>query len=306
MHDRLVGIDWGTSNRRAYLVDAGGHCLATHEDDQGMLAARGRFAESLAGLLATLHATAGVGPRVPVLMSGMVGSAQGWREAPYLGLEIPLGDLPQHLVRVEGHGLGRDCFIVPGFCQREGGIDVMRGEETQLLGALALGHRDGWVVLPGTHSKWVLVRDGAIERMATYMTGELFATLAARGTLAALMKNSDDESAFDAGLAEARQRAPLTNSLFRARARVVAGAMPAAQTRSFVSGLLIGTEFAAALDCTPDSRTIAPDAITLVCSETLRPLYVRAAAAFGVDAQHHDPDRVYCAALTQFFLKATA
>jgi 2-dehydro-3-deoxygalactonokinase len=311
MHDRLVGIDWGTSNRRAYLVDAGGHCLATHEDDQGMLAARGRFAESLAELLATLHATAGVGPQVPVVMSGMVGSAQGWREVAYLDLDIPLGDLPRHLVRIEGHGLGRECFIVPGYCQSQGqgrgGIDVMRGEETQLLGALSLGHRDGWVVLPGTHSKWVHLRDGAIERIATYMTGELFATLAAHGTLAALMLD-DDESAFDAGLAEARLGAPLTNSLFRARARVVAGAMPAAQTRGFVSGLLIGTEFAAAFDAAALAGGRAPAAITLVCSDALRPRYARAAAAFGVDANHlHqlDPQRVYCAALSQFFARAT-
>jgi 2-dehydro-3-deoxygalactonokinase len=301
MHDRLVGIDWGTSNRRAYLVDAGGHCLATHEDDQGMLAARGRFAESLADLLATLHATAGVGPQVPVVMSGMVGSAQGWREVAYLDITAPLGDLPDHLVRIEGHGLGRDCFIVPGYCQRAGGIDVMRGEETQLLGALALGYRDGWVVLPGTHSKWVHLRDGAIERISTYMTGELFATLAAHGTLAALMLDDGDESAFDAGLDEARKRSPLTNSLFRARARVVAGAMPAAQTRGFVSGLLIGTEFVAALDAADG----APAAIALVCSDALRPRYARAAAAFGVDANHLDPDRVYCAALTQFFARAT-
>jgi 2-dehydro-3-deoxygalactonokinase len=310
MHDRLVGIDWGTSNRRAYLVDAGGHCLATHEDDQGMLAARGRFAESLAGLLATLHATAGVGPDVPVVMSGMVGSAQGWQEVAYLDLEVPLGDLPRHLARIEGQDLGRDCFIVPGYCQREGGIDVMRGEETQLLGALALGRRDSWVVLPGTHSKWVLLKGGAIERIATYMTGELFAALAAHGTLAALMVD-DDESAFDAGLAEARKRAPLTNSLFRVRARVVAGAMPAAQARGFVSGLLIGTEFVAALDAgtagaAGAGATMAPTAITLVCSEALRPRYARAAAVFGVDAHHLDPHHAYCAALAQFFAGTTA
>jgi 2-dehydro-3-deoxygalactonokinase len=316
MHDRLVGIDWGTSNRRAYVVDAAGHCLATHEDDQGMLAARGRFPESLAGLLATLHAKIELGPQVPVVMSGMVGSAQGWREVAYLDLKTPLGDLPDHLVRLEGHGLGRDCFIVPGYCQRqgEGGIDVMRGEETQLLGALALGRRDGWVVLPGTHSKWVRLRSGVIDSIATYMTGELFATLAAQGTLAVLMLG-DDDSSFDAGLAEARLRAPLTNSLFRVRARVVTGAMPAAQTRGFVSGLLIGTEFAAAfegtlektLEKTPGAAATAD--LTLVCSEALRPRYARAAAAFGVDADrlHQlDPHRVYCAALTQFFARATA
>jgi 2-dehydro-3-deoxygalactonokinase len=298
MYQQLVGIDWGTSNRRAYLIDATGDCLATHEDDQGMLAARGRFAESLATLLEAMQ----VAPQVPVVMAGMVGSANGWREVPYLDTAIALSSLPDHLVRVDGHDLGRACLIVPGYCQRSGGIDVMRGEETQLLGALALGTRDGWVVLPGTHSKWVLLRDGAIERIATYMTGELFATLAAHGTLAALMTDGDDDAAFDAGVAEARLRAPLTNSLFRVRARVVAGAMPAAHARAFVSGLLIGTEFVAAID----TGSSAPPAITLICSETLQHRYARAAGLFGIDATRLDPHRVFRAALSHFFTKATA
>lgn len=298
MHHQLVGIDWGTSNRRAYLIDAAGHCIATHEDDQGMLAARGRFAESLAALLDQMQ----VGAQIPVVMSGMVGSASGWREVPYLDIAVPLDALPRHLVRVEGHALGRDCLIVPGYCQRDGGIDVMRGEETQLLGALALGHRDGWIVLPGTHSKWVLLRDGVIDRLATYMTGELFATLAAHGTLAALMTDGENASAFELGVNEARLRAPLTNALFRVRARVVAGAMPASHAREFVSGLLIGTEFAAALDAAGN----AAPAITLICSEALHERYARAAALFGIAVTKLDPHRVYGAALSQFFAKATA
>jgi 2-dehydro-3-deoxygalactonokinase len=299
MHQQLLGIDWGTSNRRAYLVGRDGACLATHEDDQGMLAARGMFAESLAALLDHMQ----VGPDVPVVMSGMVGSASGWREVPYLDTNIPLDTLSRHLARVEGHALGRDCLIVPGYCQREGGIDVMRGEETQLLGALALGRRDGWVVLPGTHCKWVLLRDGAIQNFATYMTGELFAALSAQGTLAPMLAGAgEDDAAFEAGINEARLRAPLTNSLFRVRARVVSGAMPAAHARSFVSGLLIGTEFVAAQDAAGG----AAQSVALICSPALYPPYARAAALFGVEATKLDPHAVYTAALSQFFVKATA
>ncbi|MES2262051.1 MAG: 2-dehydro-3-deoxygalactonokinase [Pseudomonadota bacterium] len=296
MHQQLVGIDWGTSNRRAYLIDRDGACLATQEDNQGMLAARGRFAESLAELLARMQ----VGAGVPVLMSGMVGSASGWREVPYLDTGVALDALPAHLVRVDNHDLGRDCFIVPGYCQREGGIDVMRGEETQLFGAMALGRRTGWVVLPGTHSKWVLLRDGVIENISTYMTGELFASLAAQGTLAPLMADGDDDAAFDAGVAEAWLRAPLTNSLFRVRARVVSGAMPAAHARGFISGLLIGTEFMAAIDAGDG----APSSVSLIASAALHQRYVRAAALFGIDATQLDPHRVYLAALSQFLSKA--
>ena len=295
--DSLLGIDWGTSNRRAYLLGADGACLRRHEDDQGMLAVGGNFAGSLAALRARLDVDAAV----PVVMSGMVGSASGWQEAPYLDLGVPLTDLPARLVPVEGHA---GCFIVPGYCAREGDIDVMRGEETQLLGALGLAgvgsvdSVDGALVLPGTHSKWVTLRGARVARLATYMTGELFAMLAAGGTLAALMapgthNEGDDDSAFKAGLAEARRQQPLTHALFGVRARVVSGAMPAAQARSFVSGLLIGAEFAAE----------ATGAITIIGSPALGARYAGAAAQFSLAARVLDPDQVYLTALSHFIGK---
>ena len=292
MHTTLLGIDWGTSNRRAYLLGPGGHCLARHEDGQGMLAVGGDFPASLAALRATM----GVDAAVPVLMSGMVGSASGWQEAPYLGLDVPLTDIAAHLVPVLGHP---GCFIVPGYCARDGAIDVMRGEETQLLGALELGSGDGWMVLPGTHSKWVFVRGGRVEQLATYMTGELFAMLAAGGTLSALMApGPDDEAAFQAGMQEARRARPLSNSLFGVRARVVSKAMPAAQARSFVSGLLIGTEFVAA-----QAGAASAGAITIIGSPALGERYASAAAQFGLQARLLDPDQVFLKALSHFFDK---
>lgn len=292
MNQHVLGIDWGTTNRRAYLVDAHGNCLRSHGDNRGMLAERGRFAASLESLLQAME----VPPGTRVIMSGMVGSAQGWREAPYLDIGVPLADLPQHLVPVpDAHG---SVAIVPGYCQRTGSIDVMRGEETQLLGALVLGQGDGWVVLPGTHSKWVLLAGWRIQRFATYMTGELFASLSKDGTLSALIAATDardDAAAFEAGLHLARERAPLTHSLFSVRARVVSGAMPAACARSFASGLLIGVEFVAAID---DGR--APAAVSLIGSEALVSRYRAAADYFGVAVTGFDPDSVYCAALTRF------
>ncbi|PHV08867.1 2-dehydro-3-deoxygalactonokinase [Janthinobacterium sp. BJB412] len=254
MNHTLLGIDWGTSNRRAYLIDRQGNCLARHEDKQGMLAVRGRFGESLAGLLAALD----IGADVPLLLSGMVGSAAGWQEVAYADCALPLERLPAHLAPLADPAWAGRGHIVPGYCYRadadagggagaDAAVDVMRGEETQLLGAVALGRRDGWLVLPGTHSKWVLLRDGAVASIATYMTGELYAMLAAGGTLAALMDgDSAEPQAFAAGLRQAGLGEPLSNSLFRVRARVVAGAMPQAQAAGFVSGLLIGAEFAAA------------------------------------------------------------
>lgn len=329
MNKKILGIDWGTSNRRAYLVDDSGACLAQHEDGQGMLAARGNFGASLAALIETM----GIGSEVPVLMSGMVGSASGWQEVPYADCALPLEQLPAHLAALdEPHGgawAGR-CRIVPGYCYRAGdAIDVMRGEETQLLGAVALGVRDGWLVLPGTHSKWVPLRDGRIDAIATFMTGELYAMLAAGGTLAALMADGGagsagaganassnassnastnastnasanasaiandaggEAAAFAAGLRQASLREPLSNSLFRVRARVVAGAMPARQAAGFVSGLLIGAEFAAALGA---------QRITVIGTPALAARYAAAAAHFGVTCVVLDPHRVYCAALAR-------
>ena len=161
---------------------------------------------------------------------------------------------------------------------------------------MALGRRDGWFVLPGTHSKWVRLENGIIRRIATFMTGELFATLAAHGTLAPLMTNDADiDAAFVAGLDEARRGAPLSNALFGVRARVVTGAMPAAQARQFVSGLLIGTEFVAAFDLAGVGEDLA-----CIGSAALRDRYARAANHFGMTLAGLDPDRVYCAALARF------
>jgi 2-dehydro-3-deoxygalactonokinase len=286
----LLGIDWGTSNRRAYLMRRDGTCLAQHADGEGMLAVGGAFAASLAALRAQMN----VAPDVPTVMSGMVGSASGWQEVPYLDTSVPLTQLPAHLVAVDGHP---GCLIVPGYCAREDGIDVMRGEESQLLGAVALGISDGWLVLPGTHSKWVRLENGKVAQLSTYMTGELFAMLAAGGTLAPLMApGADDEAAFAAGMHEAERGKPLSNTLFGVRARVVAKHMPAAQARSYVSGLLIGTEFCAA-------RQQQGNAIHLIASHALSDRYASAAAHFGMSARVLDPDQVYRAALLRFFHK---
>jgi 2-dehydro-3-deoxygalactonokinase len=287
--DTLLGIDWGTSNRRAYLMQRGGAVLARHHDDQGLLAVQGKFAESLAALRAAMK----VDPQVPVVMAGMVGSASGWQEVPYLDASVPLTELARHLAPLAGHP---GCAIVPGYCRRVDGVDVMRGEETQLLGAMALGIGEGWIVLPGTHSKWVQVQAGVITELATFMTGELFAMLGASGTLAGMMaQGEDDEQAFRDGLDEARRGKPLSNALFGVRARVVAGVAPARSARSFLSGLLIGTEFVNARQ--------QQGAITVIASKALSARYASAAERFGLQARIADPDDIFCAALAHFFTK---
>jgi len=278
----LLGIDWGSTNRRAYLMDGAGRCLRQHEDGGGVLAERHRFAEALADLRARMEAP----PDTFAVLSGMVGSASGWIEVPYLDTEVPLVQLPRHGAAIDGG------VIVPGYCYRGRSVDVMRGEEMQLLGAYLLGCGDGWVILPGTHSKWVFLRGGRIERFATYMTGELFAMLGREGSLAGIMAGEVDPASFEIGLGLALEGAPLSNALFSVRARVVSASLDKEAARGVVSGLLVGTEFAVA------SHAGGP--VVLLGSTALTPRYQQAASYFGRAVQTIDPDAAYCAALTQF------
>src|SRR6185312_4331393 len=133
----FIGIDWGTTHRRAALIGADGALLGERVDGEGALACKGRFRESLQALVAGWPEA---DPALPVVMAGMVGAAIGWQAVPYLERDTPLSDLARHLVRVNDAPAGRRWFIVPGYCVRDdaGGVDVMRGEETQLFGALHL------------------------------------------------------------------------------------------------------------------------------------------------------------------------
>lgn len=242
--NRWIGIDWGTTHRRAwYFVD--GLLRARVDDDQGLLAAAPHFAGSLAALRQRLGAPADA----TVVMAGMVGSASGWQQVPYLEAGQPLSVWARHLVPVAG---APGCYIVPGCRWREGAgdgaVDVMRGEETQLLGAWHLAPHDGWSVLPGTHSKWVLLQGGAVQRLHTYLSGELHALLSGGGTLAPLLAEGAGTDplarpeAFAQGV-HATAQAALSRALFGLRARVVTGALEAASAGAYLSGLLLGAEW---------------------------------------------------------------
>ena len=260
MQAAFIGIDWGTTHRRAVLISSDGTLLSERADGDGALACGGRFRASLEALIASWPEA---DPALPVVMAGMVGSAIGWQVVPYLQRETPLDDLARHLARVAEAPAGRQWFIAPGYCVRgdtDIDVDVMRGEETQLYGALRLlgpGASDGCYVLPGTHSKWVRLHGGRITELRTYMTGELFALLRQHGTLASAMQtagadaasglqhaNVADDPEFLRGVAAAAAGPALTHALFGARARVVTGALAPAAAGAYVSGLLIGAEWA--------------------------------------------------------------
>ena len=255
----FIGIDWGTTHRRAALIASDGSLISERADGEGALACSGRFRASLEALLTGWPEADAT---LPVVMAGMVGAAIGWQAVPYLDGDVPLSALARHLVRVAEAPADRRWFIAPGYCLRGGAgeVDVMRGEETQLYGALHLlgaGAADGCYVLPGTHSKWVRLHEGRITELRTYMTGELFALLRQHGTLASAMQTAEacaagglrhdsvaDDPDFLRGVADAAAGPVLTHALFGARARVVTGALAPGAAAAYVSGLLIGAEWA--------------------------------------------------------------
>lgn len=281
-----VAVDWGTSSFRLWLVGRDGEVLAERRSAEGMLAAAGSgFPAVLQAHLAAVEAP----DHLPVLVCGMAGARTGWVEAGYVDTPAPLAAVLRHAVRVGGEA--RDTRILPGIAQRNPAApDVMRGEETQLLGALGLeAAGETLVCMPGTHSKWVLVNDGIVERFSTFMTGELF-SVAARETILSLAvagaDEAEDVASFKAAV-EAAHNAPAfaANLLFTARARqLLFGGTPAA-AREALSGTLIGAELAAGL-----SGAVPSAGVTLIASGRLAALYRHAFDALSVPVRPLDAD----------------
>ncbi len=273
----FIGGDWGTTRLRLFLCDRDGGVLA-RRDGPGVADAGERAAEIFAEL------TAGWDAALPAILCGMVGSTIGWREAAYLPCPVAADAIAQGALRFAA--ATRDIAIIPGLSCRNaiGLFDVMRGEETQILGALRLkpelAQGRHLFCLPGTHAKWVLVEDGHVAHFQTALSGELFALLSAHSVLARGAGAVDgDHPAFAEGLAVARKQtqAGLLHLLFSTRSRQLAGEIPKAAAASYLSGLVIGEDVAAAL------RLFGGHArVTLVCAPELAALYAKALAAHGV------------------------
>ncbi len=288
-----IAVDWGSSNRRAWALGAEGEILQQRADDKGLLAhPERRFAESLELFLADWLKQA---PGVPVIMAGMVGSRMGWIEVPYLPAPLRLTALADHLAKA-GEIAGSACWIVPGLSiDDDVQPEVMRGEECQMLGVLLQGGaQSGLFVLPGTHSKWARVTDGRLMAFRTYITGELFDLLCRSGTLSQVMTGSvDNAAAFARGVASSAD-AELLNRVFSVRTFGLFGKMPGTELRSYLSGLLVGTEMRDALAAWPDA---AQSTATCIGSAAMIGRYQAAAEALGMHLRSVDNDRILPAAL---------
>jgi 2-dehydro-3-deoxygalactonokinase len=272
----MIAVDWGTSSFRAYRVDAEGRILERRSAARGILTvAPGAFATVLAEEIGAWLAD----ERGAVFMSGMIGSRQGWLEVPYVPCPATLDAIARGCGALEWQG-GPRVYIAPGVsCRDAQGVpDVMRGEETQILGAIEELGAEAVVCLPGTHSKYVRVSNGHIADFTTHMTGEVFGVLWRHSILGRLSDTEavEDEAAFDAGVDRSAQGQGLLHHLFGVRTRGLFKEIPAAGLASYLSGLLIGHEI----------RSAAPSAPVGVIGEaSLTRLYRRAFARCGIEAR---------------------
>lgn len=276
----LIALDWGTTHARAWRLDGRGRVLGRRDDALGVQRLGGlAFPEALDRLLGDWR-----DDPVPRIACGMVGSRQGWREAPYIACPASLDRLSRGLVDTDGGRLA----LVPGLSTRDaaGLPDVMRGEETQILGALAADAPPTLVVLPGSHSKWARVECGVVLDFATFMTGELHAALVGHTILGRLPAGApavDPARAFSRGVERGLGPGGLLHDAFGARTLVLAGELAAGDAAEWLSGLLVGREIRDARDWAGRQGVDAVH-VTVVGSEALAARYLRALETAGVDA----------------------
>ena len=300
MHSALLALDWGTSSLRAYRLGPCGRLLERRHLPWGIMnlpraqclvkeEETGAAFERALGLACGdwLHAD----PQLPLIACGMVGSAQGWRETPYLGMPARLDSLATRLERVPRAG-ATPLHIIAGLIQQGPLPNVMRGEETQVAGVLAsltTAHgsaQDLLICLPGTHSKWVRVQGSEVRHFDSFMTGEIYALLRSHSILGRTMHGTGthDAQAFGRGVETAASQAvrlgPLSTA-FSTRTLGLAGELTASAQADYLSGLLIGHEVAAMASVL--RSTEAMPRIVLCGDEALCTRYARALSVLGFE-----------------------
>lgn len=276
----LIGLDWGTSRLRAYLFDACGKVCEARERSWGISCLpEGGFKAALTSI------TSGW-PDCPIIAAGMIGSRNGLRETPYADAPATIRDVANKLVNAEAVS-GRPMVIVPGV-QMPGGADVMRGEESEVFGALRCNPQlmeASEFLLPGTHSKWVTVSKGAVTQLQTTITGEMFRVLLEHTVLGVKVEQIPaeviDVSSFDKGVETSGRGSggDLLHTLFSARTLVLGGWLPISSVPDYLSGLLLGEEWRASIACgrVHDARQLHLIGDPLLCRR-----YARAASVLGV------------------------
>jgi 2-dehydro-3-deoxygalactonokinase len=276
----MIGIDWGTTSFRAFRIREDGSVRERRTALKGLLnVPDNRFADTLREEIGPWLAAG----EKHVLLSGMVGSRQGWKEAPYLPCPAAASDVAAALVEIE-FDWGQ-VKLVPGLSavDESGVAEVMRGEETQVFGVLDAMGGSGLACLPGTHSKWVRVEDGRIAGFATHMTGESFGALRGHTILGRMMREGPADGApFDEGVRRSGDPGGLLHHIFGARALVLAGRLAETDAAAYLSGILIGHEVGAAL------AGQTGHVVHVIGTPELTVLYARAISARGGYPERHD------------------
>ena len=281
----LIALDWGSSSLRAMRLGAVGELLEQRNSAQGASTLHGgpaAFVSALDELIADWYQL-----DAPILACGMVGSAHGWREVPYAEAPADAAALRSGALDVDWRG--RAISLLPGLrCKNQRGVpDLMRGEETQVIGALQLRPElaaRSLFVLPGTHSKWAAVREGRVQAFATHLSGEMYALLRQHSVLGRLMPDStvDHAGGFAAGVAAARDAGEtgLLHQLFAVRTLGLGGQLTPEALPDYLSGLLIGHELRAGL-AWRQAAGLAGTPLQLVGEQLLCERYARALVQCG-------------------------
>ncbi len=243
----LIGVDWGTSSFRAYLIDANAEIISVVDAPEGILTVKDQDFEGTFERL--LSDWLGAYPLVPVILSGMITSRNGWHEVEYTQLPAKIHSIASNVVPFDTTQ-GRKIYFVGGLVANEKGAapDVIRGEETELIGQIIEHQSDGVFLLPGTHNKWVRVIGDEIIGFETFMTGELFAILKDHSILGTLMtEGGSNEASFSKGILWDEENASsILHHLFSVRTLPLFGEMKQEDVADFLSGLLIGEEISGA------------------------------------------------------------
>ena len=277
----MIGVDWGTSNFRAFRFDNTGEVIGRRSYPIGILKVlEGKFAETLQEHVGDWIANG----ETRVLLCGMVGSRQGWTEANYLKCPVKIDDLAKAVVKISF--AGAEAMLIPGVMGNDskGVPEVMRGEETEAMGIVDDCDGCGLVCLPGTHTKWIELRDRSIVSFLTCMTGDAFAALRKHTILARLMNSEAnmDETSFLRGVARSADAGGLLHHLFSVRTLALTGDLKEDTAASYLSGLLIGHEVRAVMP--------AEAHVHLVGAVQLCKLYQQTIAACGGTSTLEDED----------------
>ncbi len=287
----ILAVDWGTSSFRLMHVGEGGKVLVQIMSDQGISVIPTDDAlDYLLAQVEQLSQSCGDLTEIPIVLCGMIGSSIGIQEVAYANCPMDPDVLSDNLTRIEN--TSKAAYIVPGLKNHSalGLPDVMRGEETQIVGWLSEADdqnlQESTLCLPGTHSKWVHVKSGKAVEFHSVLTGELFAVLKRHSILVNNLQ-TEDKAAFIDGVNTSKSPVSLPHLLFSTRSKMLFGDHDSSSTSSYLSGLLIGSEIGSELSLNPGLKEVH-----IIGGGNLTELYIEALNCYGLTGHVYDGDKM--------------